>query len=167
MRLYLLRHGIAERSQPGRPDSERRLTEEGRQKLRYVLERARAAKASVGAILSSPYARAIETARIAQEMLGCTGKIVETAALVPSSSPVEVWQLLRDHTDEDAVLLVGHEPLFSALASFLLGAPGSVLEVKKGALACFEVETPGRTPRAVLRWLLTPRLAAPPDHEPA
>ena len=40
MEIYLLRHGIAEdRSATGR-DADRRLTEEGRAKLRRVLERA-------------------------------------------------------------------------------------------------------------------------------
>ena len=43
MQIYLLRHGIAEDGKPGRPDSERALTEEGREKLRRVLKRARSA----------------------------------------------------------------------------------------------------------------------------
>ena len=41
MQIYLLRHGIAEDGKPGRPDSERALTDEGRDKLRRVLKRAR------------------------------------------------------------------------------------------------------------------------------
>ena len=40
MEIYLLRHGIAEDSAPTGRDPDRRLTEEGRAKLRRVLERA-------------------------------------------------------------------------------------------------------------------------------
>ena len=54
MQIYLLRHGIAEDPQSGRPDSERALTSEGRDKLRRVLKRARTADLDPGLILSSP-----------------------------------------------------------------------------------------------------------------
>jgi phosphohistidine phosphatase len=43
MELYLLRHGIAEDHSPSGRDQDRRLTEEGRDKLRKVLKRAAAA----------------------------------------------------------------------------------------------------------------------------
>ena len=62
MQIYLLRHGIAEDAKPGRPDSERALTDEGRAKLRRVLKRARTADVTPSLILSSPYRRAMETA---------------------------------------------------------------------------------------------------------
>ena len=78
MQIYLLRHGIAEDAAPGRPDSERALTEEGRDKLRRVLRRARSADAAPSLILSSPYRRALETAALAAEMLSYPGRIVET-----------------------------------------------------------------------------------------
>jgi phosphohistidine phosphatase len=65
VQIYLLRHGIAENTTP---DSERALTPEGREKLRRVLARARAADVALSLILSSPYRRAIETAEIAAEV---------------------------------------------------------------------------------------------------
>ena len=43
MQIYLLRHGIAEDARAGLRDFERALTAEGSEKLRRVLERARAA----------------------------------------------------------------------------------------------------------------------------
>ena len=45
MELYLLRHGIAEDRAPSGRDADRRLTEEGRDKLRRILERAHSAGA--------------------------------------------------------------------------------------------------------------------------
>ena len=47
MQIYLLRHGISEDARPGQPDTERKLTEEGREKLRRVLKRARAAEVAL------------------------------------------------------------------------------------------------------------------------
>lgn len=40
MEIYILRHGIAEDAGAGVPDSERALTDAGREKLRRVLDRA-------------------------------------------------------------------------------------------------------------------------------
>ena len=74
MQIYLLRHGIAENASPGQPDSERALTAEGREKLRRVLKRARSAEVNPGAILSSPYKRALETAEVAAEALDSRAK---------------------------------------------------------------------------------------------
>jgi phosphohistidine phosphatase len=159
MRIYLLRHGIAETRGPRGGDEQRRLTAEGKRKLRGVLQRARGASLSVSLILSSPCVRAMETAQIAAEILGYTGSIVPSDALAPASSPSAVWQELLQHADEAAVLLAGHEPLFSETASFLLGSPHCLLEMKKGALASIDVERMAGSPRGVLRWLLTPKLA--------
>ena len=38
MQVYLLRHGIASDGAPGKPDSERALTGEGRKELRALLQ---------------------------------------------------------------------------------------------------------------------------------
>src|SRR5579871_3907321 len=103
MEIYLLRHGIAE----------------DRSKLRRVLERAHQAGVRPSLILSSPLRRALETAEIAAHELGYEGKIVRIPALVPESSPHEVWNAIREHRSESAVLLAGHEPLFSSTVAYL------------------------------------------------
>ncbi len=159
MELYLLRHGIAEdRAATGR-DADRRLTEEGRDKLRRVLERAHAAGVRPSLILSSPYKRTLETAEIAAHALGYEGKLVRTPALTPDSSPEDVWDAVREHRDEDALLLTGHEPLFSATVAHLLGSTRAMVHFRKGALACVDVEGFGAAPAGVLQWMLTAKLA--------
>jgi len=157
MEIYLLRHAIAESAKPGAPDSERPLTDAGRQKLRAVLERAAAAGVEPSLILTSHYLRARETARIAGEILHCR-RVVETDALVPSSTPEDIWSLICEHRREEAVLLAGHEPLLSLTLAFLLGAPQLQVDFKKAALARVDQETFRGEPRATLKWLLTPRL---------
>ena len=103
--------------------------------------------------------RAVETARIAAQELGYRGAIPETDALLPSSTPQAVWRELRGHAGETAILVAGHEPLLSELASYLVGASRVVVEMKKGALARIDLEVTAGAPQGVLRWLLTAKLA--------
>jgi phosphohistidine phosphatase len=159
MEIYLLRHAIAEERRPGRPDEKRALTEEGRRKLRPVLDRARAAGVAPSLILSSPYVRAVATAEIAAEVLGCKAPIVRTDALTPDSSPAVVWREISDRRGERALLLAGHEPLLGELAGFLLGVPELAIDFKKGALLRVDVEDSARQPHGTLQWMLTPKLA--------
>jgi phosphohistidine phosphatase len=159
MQIYLLRHGIAEEQRPGHPDAERALTSEGRDKLRRVLKRARAAGAGPSLILSSPYRRAIETADVAVEVLGYAGKVVRTRALTPDASPFDVWEELRTHKDEPAILLASHEPLMSSLAAFLMDSPSMHVDMKKAALVRVDCDRFGPEPRGILKWMLTPAVA--------
>ncbi len=153
--LYILRHGIAEPRKQGSDDSQRALTKEGREKLGLVLARARAAKVAPAVILTSPYVRAAETAGLAQKALAPKAKVVPTDALVPGSSPDAVWNEVRKH--KGPVLLAGHEPLLGETISFLLGANGAVVDLKKGALACIEVDPKDEQPKGMLVWLMTPK----------
>lgn len=157
MEIYLLRHGIAEDS--AAPDAERALTDEGRLKLRRVLERARAARVSPSLVLSSPLRRAVETAELAAEILGHKNRIVRTAALAPDGAPGQVWSEIRSRPDESAILLAGHEPLFSETLSYFLGASRVIVNFRKGALARVDFERLSGEPRGVLQWMLTAEVA--------
>lgn len=154
MELYLLRHAIAEEHSPSGRDMDRRLTDEGRTKLRRVLKRAAAAGVSPSLIISSPYKRAIETAEIAASELGYEGEILKSGALIPDSSPQSVWSELKEHRDESAILLTGHDPLFSSLAAWLLGSTRQMIEFKKAAIVRIDVTA---SPQGVLQWMITPK----------
>jgi len=160
MKIYILRHGIAEDAQASQPDSERALTPEGKKKLRSVLRAAGAAGVSPSLILTSPYRRAVQTAEIAAEVLKYQGKLLETKTIEPSSQPRVVWDEIRVHKDETEILLCGHEPLFSSLTAYLLGSPGLQIDYKKGALVCVEIDHFPAEPHGVLKWMLTPKLTA-------
>jgi phosphohistidine phosphatase len=159
VQIYLLRHGIAEDSGPGQPDSERALTGEGKEKLRRVLHRAHAAGVAPSLILSSPYVRAVQTAEVAVEVLAYQGKIVKTRVLVPEASPFDTWVEIRKRPEESAILLASHEPLMSSLAAFLLGAPSLVVDMKKAALVRVDCDRLGPEPKCMLKWMLTPATA--------
>lgn len=156
MEIYLLRHAIAENARPGQPDAERALTQEGRDKLRRVMQRARAAGVKPSVILSSPYRRAQETAAVAKEILG--GVIERCDALTPESSPHNAWEEIRARKSEGALLLSSHEPLMSSMAAFLLGAPSLEVDMKKSALIRVDCDRFGPQPKSVLKWMLTPAL---------
>lgn len=159
MQIYLLRHGIAGELKPGQPDSERELTDEGREKLRRVLKRAKSGGTSPSLILSSPYKRAVETADVAVGVLDYKGKILRTRALTPEASPRDTWEEIRARKDEQAVLLASHEPLMSSLAAFLLNSPALSVDMKKAALVRIDVERFASEPNGVLKWMLTPAVA--------
>lgn len=159
MQVYLLRHGIAEDTQIGKSDAERKLTQEGRQRLRETLRIAANAEVKPSLILTSPLVRAVETAAIARDVLRYSGEILQTKALVPNAQPEQAWDEIRVHRDETELLLVGHEPLFSQLAAYLLGASKLRIDFKKGALLRLDFESIGLKPHGTLRWFLTSKLA--------
>jgi phosphohistidine phosphatase len=159
MQIYLLRHGLAEDGKPGGRDAERALTAEGKKKLREVLRSARAAGVRPDLILTSPYRRAAQTADVAAASLGYEREVVRSKVLQPASNPRDVWDEIRVHRDVAELLLVGHEPLFGAIAAYLLNSPGLQIDFKKGALLRIDLQSIGPQPHGVLKWMLTPKLA--------
>ena len=157
MNITILRHGTAEDRALGKPDADRRLTKDGKRELKAVLRIARRAGSAPDLILTSPLTRALETARVAETELECQ-QAVETKSLLPDAAPAQVWRELREHRGAKEIMLVGHEPQLSGLAAFLLDA-SLAIDLKKGALLRITVQD-GQRPRGVLKWLLTPRLAA-------
>jgi phosphohistidine phosphatase len=155
MQVYLLRHGIAENGKPGSADSTRALAPEGKKKLKEVLGAAKGAGAAPTLVLTSPFRRAVETAEIAVSALGLKKvDLVQTQSLLPTADEIRVYQ------DEEALLLVGHEPLFARLFAHLLGQPDLLVDFKKGALARIDLDSFGPQPKGVLRWFIPPKLAA-------
>ncbi len=159
MEVYLLRHGIAENNSPTGRDADRRLTDEGREKLRNVLERAQKAGVEPTLIISSPLKRALETAEIAARELGYESRILRADALAPESSPQKLWSEVRLHTSHSSILLAGHEPLFSQTVAFMLGSAREMIHFRKAGLVRIDFESLGAEPRGILQWMLTPKLA--------
>ena len=159
MQVYLLRHAAAEDGPPGMKDADRALTQEGREKLKRVLKRAKIAGVEPGLILSSPYRRALETAEMAAEAFGYRRKIVPTETLVPHASPYDVWQQVRSRREEASILLASHEPLMSATVALFLANPAMLIDMKKSALVRVDLERFGPEPHGILKWMLTPATA--------
>lgn len=158
MKLFVLRHGIAEDRANG-IDSQRELTAEGRRKLVKVIGQAKKGGLAPDVILTSPYARALQTAELAAESLGFQDPLIRSDTLLPYSSPLDLWEEVRDYKHVGKLLLVGHNPQLSELVCLMAGAPGGSIPMKKAGLACFSVPAVGPMPQGSLSWLLTAHLA--------
>jgi phosphohistidine phosphatase len=120
----MLRHGDA---QDGSPDAERPLTEKGRAQSRAAGAALRALGVEIDACLTSPKVRAADTARIACAELGDVEPQLEPKL---AGGPFDAEALAAGLGDD--VLLVGHDPDFSAAVHSLTGAQ---VRMKKGGLA--------------------------------
>ncbi len=143
LRLFLVRHAQAEASHP-LGDTARRLTPEGRAAFR-ARAAALAAEARVSRILTSPYARARETAEL---LAAATGAPIEAEDALGSgrSSAQELIRIAR--VRGDGTLIVGHNPEISDAVAFLAGRE---VPVPPGTVACLDVEDEGSWPR--LAWI--------------
>jgi phosphohistidine phosphatase len=162
MNLYLLRHGIAiAADQPGiESDSARPLTPKGIKRMRRAARGLRRLGVSFDALLTSPLVRARQTADVVADVLGLEGQLEEIPELAPESSVDHLISSLTRFQDREQLLLVGHNPLLTYAASFLVAGKKETslqIELKKGGLCCIEIDgLPPGTP-GTLHWLLTPK----------
>lgn len=156
--LLLLRHAIADDSSP---DSARELTPEGIRKLANVLDLLASIAPDISLILSSPYKRAYQTAKILKDSLKLSKVPHETIdTIFPESAPQECLVDLRRHGNQKCIALVGHEPHLGTLASYLLGGKAdSVVEFKKSGAALLSLSHEFIPGNATLHWLITPKIA--------
>jgi phosphohistidine phosphatase len=154
MRLYFLRHGIADWPDwdPAR-DHERPLTKDGLKKMKEQAKALADLGVKFDAVLSSPYTRAYQTADIVAGKLGLDVKT--EPLLAPGFNSDKLTEIVRSFDDDQALLLVGHEPNFSMVIAELIGG-GRVL-LKKGALARVDVN---RELQGELVWLLQSKILA-------
>jgi phosphohistidine phosphatase len=160
MDLYLLRHAIAvERGAPGyEVDSTRPLTPQGTQRMWQIAEGMKALGLSFELILTSPYARAKQTADVVADALKLKDIMEFSANLVPGGDlQALIEELNKRGSKLSSVILVGHEPSLSELISLLVtGNAGSAIRMKKGGLCLLTVGTLHYGQCATLEWLLTP-----------
>jgi phosphohistidine phosphatase len=158
MKLYFLRHGIAvEPSEWIGRDFERPLTRDG---IARMEREARAiAELSLGldAIVSSPLQRARQTAEIVASRLKLQDALVLDDRLAGGFDVNGCAAIMAGHAEARALMLVGHEPAFSATAGRLAG--DASLEIKKGALAGIELSGPSAT-HGTLFCLIPPKILA-------
>src|SRR5437879_8814414 len=109
MRLYLLRHGIAEEWRPDFPDEKRRLTAEGKQKVRMIARGISKLDLALDLIVTSPLPRASETAEIVAEVLGCKDIVKVDDRLAGGFGMHEARGIISDAGNAQSVMLVGHE----------------------------------------------------------
>jgi phosphohistidine phosphatase len=158
LELYLIRHGIAaERGDEYPDDSKRPLTSEGIAALRKEAKALNALEIGFDHIITSPLARAKQTAEVFAEHLQTKPSMSNTDALAPAGSSAGVIQELAKHVKKGRIALVGHEPNMGELAGRLIGSRVPI-EFKKGAVCRIDFEV--LPPKGVghLRWFITPKM---------
>lgn len=144
MLLVLFRHGPAGDStawsKAGKDDSARPLTPKGREKTRAAAEGLARVVKKLDQIVTSPLARARQTADILAKAYPRAPKRQESGSLAPSSEPGAAARWVSS-LKERAVAVVGHEPHLSLLATLLLkGRAPRLLALKKAGAAVIDLK---------------------------
>lgn len=154
MELFIIRHGIAENSNPG-GDSERRLTKEGKERTAAMAKLLRK-KLDPDVVLTSPYVRAVQTAELCVETLGLDKHTIrETGVLIPGNDIDSIVEVLNK-TGKEKIAVVGHNPQLSELCCALLGRDCTGIDLKKAAVARIVWNGPIKREEGTLVWLVTP-----------
>lgn len=159
--LLLLRHAKSDWDADGGPADH----------LRPLAKRGRRAAAALGRFLAgaeqvpdlaftSPAARARETLELAMEAGGWSCPVREAASFYGAGSRAALAELASAPAGTELLLAVGHEPVWSELASLLIG--GGRLRVPTGALLRIDLDVPdwadiGRG-TGTLGWMVVPRV---------
>jgi phosphohistidine phosphatase len=157
MNLYILRHASAgvRRANP-LLDVKRPLDKEGKKhclQLAYVLN---ALNIQFDLIVSSPLKRSLQTASMVGTETGYEAQILQSNGLAPSATLKDFQKLLRECSDRENVLVVGHNPNLSSFLGSLLvptSSPEAKIRLRKGSIARVVLT---RGP-AILQALLDPR----------
>jgi phosphohistidine phosphatase len=154
MKAYFLRHGIArDQAEWDGADEERPLTNEGARLIACEAQTIAGLGFAIELVLTSPFARAVQTAEIVARALGIEGRLERDARLGPGFDAMRLTAIISECEAADAILLVGHEPGLSATIGAVTG--GGRVVCKKGSLACVKFKAPP-APEGELICLLPP-----------
>jgi len=158
MDLLILRHGKAEDRADGVADEGRTLTKKGIRDIRRVSRWMARSGTVPDLIMSSPLARAKETAEIVADRIAFGGEITFWEELAPGPDPAAVAARLGELEGASLPLLVGHEPQLSSFIGLLIGAGEDArITLEKGGIARIGNISPGNGALGELHWLLTLR----------
>lgn len=151
MLLYLVQHGVAK---SGEEDPERPLTDVGRKEAQRVVRHLSTLGIRVGHIFHSGKKRASETADIFRK-LSVDKRVADAEGLAPNDSP-NFWAL-RLREEESDIMLVGHLPHLSKLASLLLSTATEkdMIAFRNVGIVCLERD---KEKDWRLKWMIIPEI---------
>ena len=156
LRIYFLRHGKAwSRADWHEDDDLRPLTDAGEALVRAEGRAMKAMGLAPEVIVTSPLARARRTAEIIAEEMGLTERLIDDRRLAQGFDARRLAEIVAREAPAAGLMVVGHEPDFSATVAELTG--GGRVDFKKGSLARVDVKGP-LLDDGILAWLLTPAL---------
>lgn len=160
MKITLLRHGESiDRNNWNGTDYDRCLTENGREEIKNIGKRISELGWNFDLILTSPYVRALETAKIIAEEIGLSSAVKISEDLACGSDYRTVLKELKSYNSNSKVLIVGHEPNLSSFISFLLSGSSDLnIEMKKAGICRLEIEFIKSDVNAKLIALIPPKI---------
>lgn len=136
MKIYFIRHGIAESRLMEKNDAMRILTGRGIAKTQKVAQKLVNLNLTFDVIITSPYVRAKETAIILQQAK--RGKeIIEHSALIPEGNILEFLDWLQNspYCHSENIALIGHQPDLTNWVELLVwGKTEGKLTLKKAGI---------------------------------
>ncbi len=121
--LYIVRHAKSSWADPSLADLARPLNKRGRRDAPAMGQRLADKKIKVDAIWCSPALRAVETATVFTQALNIPRKLITQHERIYTSSVDDLLSEVRSCPDKHKTLLiVGHNPVLSEFANFLLDA---------------------------------------------
>lgn len=129
MKVYIVRHGKAEKESSSLRDEDRILTARGVEQARFLGAELSRAAAHPSLIISSAVTRAMETARIIHSFVGCRFETADALRVdEPVSAALELLTRLAfpaKSKPADCLALVGHNPQVSELCEVLVNGIGA------------------------------------------
>ncbi len=157
MKLFFLRHGLADRSAWSGADHERPLTPRGKERMKEEADTIARLDLGLDAILTSPLTRASQTAEIVADRLDMHDLLKVDERLSPGFDRADLLAMLEDHDEAESLMLVGHEPDFSWTIESVIG--GGSIVCKKGSLARVDLSDAGVLAGELI-WLIPPKALA-------
>lgn len=149
MRLYLVRHGKAEKKSPTGRDEDRPLQPRGERQSRWLGETLLQAPVAErpSLILTSPAVRAHETAKLIRELLQCAVRVENALQLgEPAEDALEMILRAAQGPGErlESLMLIGHNPMMEILLPGLVaGLSPEESEMRTGESAVIDVPESG------------------------
>lgn len=149
MKLYLMQHGeaMSKAENPERP-----LTDRGKDDVGRVATFLARSEREIKEIRHSGKRRAEETASIVAQHLQAQDSVIAVGGINPNDDVVPVAEALQGQTEP--VMIVGHLPFLSRLASHLLtgDAERTLVQFQMGGVVCLTRQEENWT----LEWMIVP-----------
>ena len=120
MKLHIIRHAQAIARFPELPDEHRTLSCRGRRRFRQVAATLKKLEIDPDLIITSPKARALQTADILAETIDFSGDLQIAPILGELCTATDLLEILPSLPCSDEIIIVGHEPDLGGIVSELL-----------------------------------------------
>ncbi|MBI5535096.1 MAG: phosphohistidine phosphatase SixA [Deltaproteobacteria bacterium] len=153
MKLYVMRHGIAEDAASSFHDFDRALTMKGRKRTREVARALQHAGEKPHFIVASPLVRALQTAEIVASVIEPEEPVTVRQEIAPGGELMTlVQEIVGAYTHP--VMIVGHEPDLSVLVDQLLGGNAWERPFQKAMVVGLRLDASGKSR---IRFVLDPK----------